>query len=413
VQQIEAAYRQECAQVDEQCINPEDLGNEASKLLAANEDAVLVYPLVVDNILWLLWAAQNNVVGSIEVNDVSSEQLARAVSEFRQEIGRGSYSYGDRTSLELIQSKSQKLYDWLIRPLEAELSQNQIKHLIFAHDRYTRYVPMAALHDGEQYLIEKYAVSSILAATETDLDQPPTVTDASVLGLGLSDPAPPFLALENVPIELDNIVKETSSDRNGFYGGKVFLNQAFDRNLMRSEVYQHQILHIATHGKFEPGSPDQSFILLGNGEPLPIPEIDTLLQADLENVHLVVLSACETAYGEEGSDGREIAGISSYFLKGNRAQAVMASLWAVNDQSTSLLMQRFYEFLASGELTKAEALQQAQLSLLYSQDVETRLALRGDSSFDASWRGDSTSATNSSIAHPYHWAPFILIGNAL
>ncbi|MEM9485041.1 MAG: tetratricopeptide repeat protein, partial [Cyanobacteria bacterium P01_F01_bin.116] len=244
VQQIEAAYRQDCEQVDEQCVNPEDLGNEASKLLAANEDAVLVYPLVVDNKLWLLWAAQNNVVGSIEVNDVSSDQLARAVSEFRQEIGRGSYSYGDRASLELIQSKSQQLYDWLIRPLEAELTENQIKHLIFAHDRYTRYVPMAALHDGEHYLIEKYAVSSILAATETDLDQPPTVTDASVLGLGLSDPAPPFLALENVPIELDNIVKETSSDRNGFYGGKVFLNQAFDRNLMRSEVYQHQILHI-------------------------------------------------------------------------------------------------------------------------------------------------------------------------
>ncbi|MBT9317417.1 tetratricopeptide repeat protein [Leptothoe spongobia] len=413
VQKIEAAYRRDCEQVDDQCVNPEDLGNEASKLLAANEDAVLVYPLVVDNKLWILWAAQNNVVGSIEVQDVSREQLALAVADFRQEIGRGSYSYGDRASLEQIQAKSQKLYDWLIRPLEAELTKNQIKHLIFAHDRYTRYIPMAALHDGEQYLIEKYAVSSILAATATDLDSPPAVTEASVLGLGLSDPAPPFLALENVPVELDSIVKETSSDSRGFYDGKVFLNKAFNRDLMRSEVYQHQILHIATHGKFEPGSPDQSFILLGNGEPLPIPEIDTLLQADLENVHLVVLSACETAYGEEGSDGREIAGISSYFLKGNRAQAVMASLWAVNDESTSLLMQRFYEFLASGELTKAEALQQAQLSLLYSQDVETRLtAMRSSNSFDTAWEGQSPGA-NSSIAHPYHWAPFILIGNAL
>ncbi|MEM9807654.1 MAG: CHAT domain-containing protein, partial [Cyanobacteria bacterium P01_D01_bin.56] len=169
--------------------------------------------------------------------------------------------------------------------------------------------------------------------------------------------------------------------------------------------------HIATHAKFEPGSPDRSFLVLGNGEQLAIPEIDTLLQADLENVHLVVLSACETAYGEEGSDGREIAGISSYFLKGNRAQAVMASLWAVNDQSTSVLMQRFYEFLATGDLTKAEALQQAQLSLLYSEDVQTRLsAMRSGAFRTANWeesRGDSA------IAHPYHWAPFILIGNAL
>ncbi|MBT9313483.1 CHAT domain-containing tetratricopeptide repeat protein [Leptothoe kymatousa] len=399
VQTIEAAYRRECQQVDDQCINPQDLGNEASKLLAAHEDAVLVYPLVVDNKLWLLWAAQNNVVGSIEVKDVTQAQLAQAVADFRQEIGRGG------TSLASIQAKSRILYDWLIQPLAAELSNNQIKHLIFAHDRYTRYIPMAALHDGEQYLIEQYAVSSILAATETDLDPPPG--DPSVLGLGLSDPAPPFRALENVPIELDNIVKENSRDRNGFYAGKVFLNQAFNQDLMRSEVYQHQILHIATHAKFEPGSPDRSFIVLGNGEPLAIPEIDTLLQADLENVHLVVLSACETAYGERGSDGREIAGISSYFLKGNRAQAVMASLWAVNDQSTSLLMQRFYEFLATGTLTKAEALQQAQLSLLYSQDVPTRLgAMRSGIASD--WAERPAGA-----AHPYHWAPFILIGNAL
>lgn len=409
VQNIEAAYRRDCERVDDQCVNPEDLGNEASKLLTAHEDAVLIYPLVVDSKLWLLWVAKNNVVGSIEVENVSREQLAQAVAAFREEIERSSYSY-EQAALESIQGKSQQLYEWLIRPLEAELTANQIKHLIFAHDRYTRYVPMAALHDGEQYLIEKYAVSSILAATETDLETPPAVTEASVLGLGLSDPAPPFLALENVPVELDNIVKEGGSDRNGFYDGKVFLNQAFDRDLMRSEVYQHQILHIATHGKFEPGSPDRSFIVLGNGEPLPIPEIDTLLQADLENVHLVVLSACETAYGEEGSDGREIAGISSYFLKGNRAQAVMASLWAVNDASTSLLMQRFYEFLASGELTKAEALQQAQLSLLYSQDVETRLtAMRSGTVFESAWG----SRPASPIAHPYHWAPFILIGNAL
>ncbi|MEL6331387.1 MAG: tetratricopeptide repeat protein [Cyanobacteria bacterium J06626_26] len=410
-QAIEAAYRSECQQIDDLCVNPENLGNDALKLLAAHDDAVLVYPLVVENKLWLLWAAKNNIVGSIEVNDVDRATLARTVAEFRQAIESGA---GNRNSLQALQLKSQQLYDWIIRPLEAELTKNQINHLIFVHDRYTRYIPMAALYDGQQYLIENYAVSSILAATETNLDSPPAHAEASVLGVGLSDPVPPsFGALENVPLELDGIVQESSDDTTGSYAGKIFLNDAFDQELLRSEVYQHQILHIATHGKFEPGLPEQSFILLGNGEPLPIPEIDSLLQAELEDVHLVVLSACETAYGEEGSDGREIAGLSSYFLKGNRAKAVMASLWAVNDASTSLLMQRFYEFLASGELTKAEALQQAQLSLLYNQDVDTRLTATRMASFEVTTLDGHPIHAAVSTNHPYHWAPFILIGNAL
>ncbi|MEM9220247.1 MAG: CHAT domain-containing protein [Cyanobacteria bacterium P01_F01_bin.150] len=89
---------------------------------------------------------------------------------------------------------------------------------------------------------------------------------------------------------------------------------------------------------------------------------------------MVVLSACQTALGGAAGDGTEISGISAYFLKEGRAETVLASLWSANDTSTSLLMQRFYELLATGELTKAEALQQAQLSFLYGEDIDTRLA---------------------------------------
>lgn len=397
---------------DSLCVNPENLGNKAVKLLDVHEDAVLVYPLVVEDKLWLLWAAKNNVAGAIEVNTVTPKKLADAVADFRQNINLAEQGYGGGESFQELQGQSQQLYDWVIKPLEAELTANQIKHLIFAHDRYTRYIPMAALHDGEHYLIEKYAVSSILAATETNTEEPPSQSDINVLGMGMSNPVDQFGALVNVPVELDGIVKESDSDTNGFYPGSIYLNQAFNEELLFSQLGSYGVWHIATHGKFEPGNPEESFLLLGDEKKFPIPKIDDL-QFLLSKVHLVVLSACETAYGEEGSDGREIAGISSYFLKGNRADAVMASLWNVNDASTSLLMQRFYEFLATGELTKAEALQQAQLSLLYDENVETRMDAVRASLVATSAESGQPLVSNTPIAHPYHWSAFTIIGNAL
>ncbi|HEY9794320.1 MAG TPA: CHAT domain-containing protein, partial [Leptolyngbyaceae cyanobacterium] len=153
------------------------------------------------------------------------------------------------------------------------------------------------------------------------------------------------------------------SDAQGIYQGSEYLNSAFTWRTLRDNLSQYQILHIATHGKFEPGSADASFLVMGDGEKLPIPKIETL--KNLGNLQLVALSACETALGGTGQDGTEIAGISFYFLN-KGAKAVMASLWAVNDGSTSLLMQQFYKNLATSQqpITKAEALRQAQLSLL-------------------------------------------------
>ena len=412
--QLEAAYGTECQQIDKICadVNLETLGSDSSALLEANEDSVLVYPLVVDDKLWLLWVAENNVVGSIEVKTTDAAAIADTVYDFRQALDRSNPH--NTASLEELNGYAQKLYDWLIRPLEAELTANQIKHIIFTHDRYTRYIPMAVLHDGNQYLIEKYAVSSILAAEITNTDQPENIAQAPVLGLGLSDAAEGFSALPNVPEELDTIVQESPSDAQGTHPGKVFLNKVFNRDLLfyDSEIEAHEILHIATHAKFEPGSPGDSFLVLGDKTSLPIPEIDNL-QTELEGVHLVVLSACETAFAEQGSDGREITGISSYFIQANRADAVIASLWNVNDASTSVLMQRFYEFLATGELTKAEALQQAQLSLLYDQDVETRMDAVRASLLAISSETGQPLVGNTPISHPYHWAPFVIIGNAL
>ncbi|HEY9666125.1 MAG TPA: CHAT domain-containing protein, partial [Coleofasciculaceae cyanobacterium] len=223
-----------------------------------------------------------------------------------------------------------------------------------------------------------------------------------------------FNPLPNVPAELNAIVRQSPSDPQGIYPGLELLNQAFDRKALRDNLASHRILHIATHGEFVPGNAYASYLLLGDGNKLPIPDIQEL--RDLNKIHLVVLSACQTALGETGQDGSEIAGLSYYFLE-KGAKAVMASLWQVNDESTRLLMEQFYSNLAKGTtyspITKAQALRQAQLNLLQS-DRATPANTNSRSLAPQSRLGArTTTSTTPEFSHPYYWAPFILIGNSL
>ncbi|MGA7932226.1 MAG: CHAT domain-containing protein [Kovacikia sp.] len=149
----------------------------------------------------------------------------------------------------------------------------------------------------------------------------------------------------------------------------------------------------------------------GRGQNLTTALIDQLGDYGLGDIHLVVLSACETAVGDRASDGIEIPGISYFFLK-NEVKAVMASLWSVNDASTSLIMQQFYKQLATSKMTKAEALQRVQQQFitgkLTAQDAPSRAATlisKGNSPLRQRSNGD--------FSHPFYWAPFILIGNSL
>jgi CHAT domain-containing protein len=150
---------------------------------------------------------------------------------------------------------------------------------------------------------------------------------------------------------------------------------------------------------------------MGDGQRLPIPEIETL-NTYMEDVHLVVLSACQTALGGPDEEGLEIAGLGYYFLK-SRAAVVMASLWNVSDSSTSQLMQQFYTALARGTathpVTTAEALRQAQLDMLHSHHP----GAIGDDRFTYVPQDGDASLPTVGVAHPYYWAPFILIGNSL
>ena len=396
---------------DDVFLDPKNLSGTAKKIIQAQPGTVLIYPFVLEDKLWLLWAAPGKLVSKREIAGVGQKQLTEKVVKFRQMLQ-------DRNSdLKELQRVSQQLYQWLIAPIEDELLASSLQHLVFSLDRASRYIPMAALFDGEKYLIEKYTVTTILSAELTDTESrlPSGTEKVNVLALGTSEPIDGFNALPHVVREIDAIVLlQDPKDRKGIYPGIQFLNSEFDFTTMRDHLEGRQILHVATHGKFVPGSQENSYILMGDGEKLPISEIK-VLENYLDDVHIVVLSACETALGGTDNEGIEIPGISSYFLGEGKAKTTIASLWQVDDLSTSLLMERLYHYLASnsGEhpMTKAEALRQAQLSLLEDRQLDSRSD--NDRGGIVSEAVAEQQLSRRSLAHPYYWAPFILIGNGL
>ncbi|MDX2231429.1 MAG: CHAT domain-containing protein [Leptolyngbyaceae cyanobacterium bins.349] len=422
IQQILKTLEAELAKRTEQdknALDPKnDLSRKAQELIAAQPDTVLIYSLVTDDRLWVVLASEADVLRKFEVK-VSQKQLTNAVLKFRQLMKACESRTCGSTDVKPVQKVSQQLYNWLLPPeLRQELQgkgsrQRPIRNLVFAPDRVTRYIPSAALFDGKNYLIENYAVSTIVSAKLTDTrDRLPTnPQEVSVLALGLSNPVPPeYGALPHVPVELDEIVKQTGGDPNGTFSGLKRLNQEFDWLTLQKNLYGHKILHLATHGKFVPGSFEASYLLLGTGKPLPIPQIEQL--SDLVGVHLVVLSACETALGgKREQDGLEIAGISNSFLE-RGAKSVLASLWQVSDASTSRLMQRFYQNLATGKMTKAEALRQAQQWFI-ADKTQASTATNPRSSVQFKPGQNQATTLLSDRSHPYYWAPFILIGNGL
>ncbi|MGC1525594.1 MAG: CHAT domain-containing protein [Phormidesmis sp.] len=390
-------------------LNPTDFETKAQEIIAQQPGTVIIYPLVLEDRLWLLWAAEGRIISRREI-DVNRVAVGEKVIQFR-ELLEDRYS-----DPEEIKAVGKQLYDWLILPVEDELAANQdIEHLVFSLDRTTRYIPMGALHDGEQFLIEKYTIATILSAALTNVSSrsPVGTEGVSVLGAGVSQGFEDFRALSYVPVELDGIIREAGdpTDTDGIYSGQQLLDPDFTFESLRDALEEKQFLHIATHGSFVPGDQDESYLLMGGGKKLLVSEIETL-KSYMEDLHMVVLSACQTALGGPDEEGLEVAGLGYYFLR-SQVAAVMASLWNVSDSSTSQFMQTFYQILASGTaeepMTKAEALQRAQIAMLHSGAP----GVEGDDRFTYVPQDDDAPLPESGLAHPYYWAPFTLIGNGL
>ncbi|MDF5721672.1 MAG: CHAT domain-containing protein [Rhizonema sp. PD37] len=404
-------------QKDDIFFDPKDIG-QIRAIVAAQPDSVMIYPLVTEKELIIQLYAKGDVVKTISV-PVGRKELGIAVKEFRSSMEmceKPGIKCGN-AEIPQVQAASQKLYNWLIKPIEGELKGSSIKNLVFSLDRVIRYVPMSALYDGKQYLMEKYTVYIAPSANLTDTKEklPAGTQNSQVLAMGLSEPHSPFGALPNVPKELNAIVRKNASEKQGIYPGDKYLNSNFDFRTLRDNLKGHKILHLATHGVFNPESANKSYILLGTGDKLTPESIFAL--TELSQIHLVVLSACQTALASpDKQDGTEINAFAYNFLYG-KAKSVMASLWQVDDSSTAQLMEKFYGNLANSKttITKAEALRLAQLSLLYGKQVSLDDIKRGGGIIPVQIPGKPgrQTTTPANFSHPYYWAPFILMGNGM
>ncbi|EKV00456.1 hypothetical protein Lepto7375DRAFT_2570 [Leptolyngbya sp. PCC 7375] len=283
---------------------------------------------------------------------------------------------------------SQKLYDQLVRPFEATLNQLQVNELVFINDGILRSIPMAALFDGQQFLIEKFAIATTPSLTLTDPNML-NRNNLNALILGLSEES---YVNDQYFQPLSEVDDEVATVNAQFPGSKVLRNKEFSETNLRKALQDksYRILHIATHGSFG-AEPKDNFIITGqkiderNHKALTISELDALIRSvssiDSEPIDLLTLTACETAIG----DGRATLGLAGVAVRAGVRSAI-ASLWAVNDAATADLITRFYKHLLDPNLSKAEALRTAQLEIIQAGEYSKS---------------------------PYYWAPFILIGNWL
>jgi len=324
---------------------------------------------------------------------------------------------------------AQKLYNAIFRQtsarqkttLEKDLtevfSKYNDKTIMWSLDGVLRYVPMSALYDGKNYLVEKYRNSvftkqSLLLLTKKDTPKWET------LGLGISEKRTidnlNFIALEGTKRELEDIVREPN-EKTGILEGTRKLNKDFTKDatieLLREGKYQ--AVHIASHFSFDPTDQSSSFLVIGDGKLTfaDIQDKDNLLGS----VDLLTLSACDTAMA---SNGKESEGFP-FLAQSLGAKTVIASLWKVSDKGTPELMIRFYKLRAEDPtMPKGEAFRQAQLSLLNGSAGDVaKAAANGRRSDPISIDGSEpkliafVADPSKPFAHPHYWASFVLIGN--
>ncbi len=274
---------------------------------------------------------------------------------------------------QLLQAAAE-IYDWLIRPAQADLAASGIETLVFVLDGELRNLPMAVLYDGQQYLVEKYRLA--LSPGLKLMAAPSLATqDLKLISAGLTEARQGFPPLPGVEEELLKIAQKAHS--------KILLNSQFTGAAVQDLVKDNsfEVIHFATHGQFS-SKFDQTFLLTWDGV-ISITDLELLLASRAQRtgnpVELLVLSACETAAG----DNRAALGLAGFAVRSG-VGSTLATLWSVKDESTVRFMNEFYRQLAQFKVSKSEAVRQAQLQLLASE-----------------------------YNHPFFWAPFVLVGNWL
>lgn len=355
--------------------------------IRAEAGVAVFYPIIFPDRLELLLDTPQGMVRRTVA--VPAATFRRTALEFAAQL---------REDPETRLPQSRQIYDWLIRPLDDDLAAAAIDTLVVIPDGVIRMLPLAALHDGRRYLVERLALATAPGLTMTNVTASGQPNHRAFVG-GLSEPGPVIDKLSQKMLQ--SIVqpqgqnhsrsasealalpgvKDEVEDLNRQLGSHSLLNGQFTLHNFRQAVEsgEYGIIHIASHGLFG-GSGDQSFILT-HDELLTMDVIQQVLNSEQlrkKRVRLLTLSACETADGNE----RAPLGIAGAALKA-RADAALGTLWPVEDTVAKTVMSRFYLEFTRHHQSKAQALRQAQLGLIHDKQY----------------------------GHPFYWAPFIIVGN--
>ncbi|MBD0386376.1 MAG: CHAT domain-containing protein [Nostoc sp. C3-bin3] len=351
------------------CLNPtQELDPVVDK---QDQQAAVIYPIILPDRLDIILKLPNQDLRHYKTV-IAQADIENTIAELRKNLL-------NITATVRVKQQSQQIYDWLIRPAQAELTKNGIKTLVFVLDGELRNIPMAVLYDKQQekYLVEKYAIALTPGLQLLD-PKPLRQVQLNALTAGVSEKRPvegrEFPELQNVPRELKEIKSEVSKS-------EELLNEQFTQTNLQNKLQTvpFSVVHLATHGEFSSDA-ENTFILTWD-KLIKVKEFDNLLRVSDRNrsnyIELLVLSACQTAEG----DKRAALGLAGIAMRAG-VRSTLATLWSIDDRSTTDVMSEFYRQLKAG-VNKAEALQRAQLSVFANEKA------------------------------PYFWAPYVLVGNWL
>ena len=356
-----------------------------------NQSAVVYITLLPEQIELVLLTPNSAPIRQVVAN-VSKEEVLATAKQMRRFLTHPRFQDSDRYL-----ESAQQLYQWLIAPLEDELAAAATDTLLFSMDEGLRTLPIAALHDGAQFLVENYSFSLIPSLSLIDTRYR-SLQNTQALGMGAST-FETLNPLPAVPVELSTITEE-------IWQGEAFLNEDFTReNLVtQRQEFAYPIVHLATHGEFQSGDPSNSYIQLWD-EKLRLDELRQL-GWDSPAVELLVLSACQTAVGDPQAE----LGFAGFAVAAG-VKSAMASLWYVSDEGTLALMTEFYGHLTHSKI-KAEALRKAQIAMIRGEVSVESGQLRG-----SGVRGSIplppglANLENTNLSHPYYWSAFTTIGS--
>ncbi len=375
--ELDNFFRQACLKA-----NPKQIDN-------VDEKAAIIYPIILEDQLAIIASLPKPKANSQKQNqrdfryyktDISSDEIKTLVSKLRKMLKQPS-TVADDTIINL-----QQMYNLVIRPEAEDLKTSGVKTLVFVLDGVLRNIPMAALHDGEKYLIEDYSIAltpGLQLLAPQSFQQQPLI--ALVGGLSKASKSELVIKSKLNLSDLPHVKKEVKKVESIVAASQVLSDEKFTNRAFQSKVstFSFPIVHLATHGKF--GSTAEETFIASWDDKINVNDLSSILKtAELSqenSLELLVLSACETATGDE----RSALGLAGVAVRSG-ARSTVATLWLVNDEASATLMSSFYDQLVKSKetgISKAEALQRAQIDIL----------------------------KQSKYRSPYYWAAYLLLGN--